>query len=108
MLDFIDKEIKSGYEIYFAVENAVSRRYRPIMLTTITTVFGLLPLAFSNSSLFEPMSIALIFGLSLSTLLTLVVIPVIFTLLFDTSKKSKVNQKFNKLLKIKEEIWREI
>ncbi len=83
LLDYINKEIKAGDDLHVAVENAVAKRFRPIMLTTITTVFGLIPLAVSGSTLFVPMAIALIFGLSVSTLLTLIVIPVIFTVLFE-------------------------
>ena len=106
LLDFISKEMKEGYELFFAVENAVSKRYRPIMLTTITTIFGLLPLVFSKSGLFQPMAISLIFGLSLSTLLTLIVIPVIFTLMFNDDNKG--NKNIINLERVKEAIWREI
>jgi len=83
LLDYINKEIQGGDELFYAVENAVTKRFRPIMLTTVTTVLGLIPLALSGSTLFVPMAVALIFGLSVSTLLTLIIIPVIFTILFE-------------------------
>jgi multidrug efflux pump subunit AcrB len=52
------------------------------MLSTITTVIGLLPLMVSNSELFKPMAIALVFGLLVSTFLTLVFIPLTYALVF--------------------------
>ncbi|MBE0450545.1 MAG: efflux RND transporter permease subunit [Clostridia bacterium] len=53
-------------------------RFRPIMLSTITTVIGLVPLATSGSSFFTPMALALMGGLLVSTVLTLIVIPLIY------------------------------
>ncbi len=50
------------------------------MLSTVTTVMGLLPLALSGSSFFSPMAIALMGGLMVSTVLTLVIIPVVYAL----------------------------
>ncbi len=73
--------------------SAVDRRLRPIVLSAITTIMGLVPLAFSGSSLFEPMSVTLMFGLLASTFLTLVVIPVVYTLVQSLGKKSIVAMK---------------
>ena len=58
-------------------------RLRPILLTTATTVAGLLPLALSPSSLWPPMAWALISGLTASTVLTLLVVPALYAY-FDT------------------------
>lgn len=80
LIDFINKACNQGTEYQKAIRDSVGRRFRPIMLSTITTVIGLTPLAFSGSGLFTPMSIALISGLLVATMLTLVFIPVICSL----------------------------
>lgn len=51
------------------------------MLSTVTTVMGLVPLVISGSTLFEPMSVSLMSGLLVSTLLTLIVVPVVFVII---------------------------
>ncbi len=78
LMDFINAERSQGKTVKAACIDAVEKRFRPIMLTTATTVIGLLPLVFSGSKLFTPMSIALMSGLMVSTLLTLVVIPTVY------------------------------
>ncbi|HWQ31157.1 MAG TPA: efflux RND transporter permease subunit [Negativicutes bacterium] len=80
LVDYINSERKLGKTIETACKDAVNTRFRPIMLTTTTTVIGLVPLVMSGSQLFAPMSISLVFGLMLSTLLTLVIIPVVYSL----------------------------
>lgn len=78
LMDFINMERREGKNAYTASIDAVAKRFRPIMLTTTTTVIGLVPLIFSGSKLFTPMSIALMSGLMVSTLLTMVVIPTVY------------------------------
>jgi multidrug efflux pump subunit AcrB len=80
LVDYINAERRQGKTVETACKDAVNMRFRPIMLTTTTTVIGLVPLVMSGSQLFAPMSIALMFGLMLSTLLTLVIIPVVYSL----------------------------
>ncbi|WP_286715576.1 efflux RND transporter permease subunit [Marinobacter sp. tcs-11] len=79
LLDVMDRELERGRAIADAVRTAVERRTRPILLTTATTVAGLLPLAFSSSTLWPPMAWAIISGLLASTVLTLLVIPSVCT-----------------------------
>ena len=79
LLDVMDRELERGRAIADAVRTAVERRTRPILLTTATTVAGLLPLAFSSSTLWPPMTWAIISGLLASTVLTLLVIPSVCT-----------------------------
>lgn len=79
LLDVMDRELENGKTIAEAVRTAVERRTRPILLTTATTVAGLLPLAFSSSTLWPPMAWAIISGLLASTVLTLLVIPAVCT-----------------------------
>lgn len=78
LVDFIKNAENQGCSIEEACLNAVGMRFRPIILTTVTTLMGLAPLAISNSELFSPMAITLMSGLLASTLLTLVVIPVLY------------------------------
>lgn len=80
LIDYINDERRQGKTIEVACMDAVNMRFRPIMLTTTTTVIGLIPLIFSGSQLFTPLSVALMFGLMFSTLLTLVVIPVVYSI----------------------------
>ncbi|NLN48259.1 MAG: efflux RND transporter permease subunit [Clostridiales bacterium] len=86
LIDFIDEERKKGKDIVGACTDAVEKRFRPIMLTTITTVIGLIPLALGGSSLMVPMAISLMSGLMVSTLLTLVIIPVVYAVFQKDNK----------------------
>lgn len=82
LIDLIDQRLLAGASVEDAVAEAVQRRTRPILLTTATTVAGLLPLALSSSTLWPPMAWAIISGLLASTLLTLLVIPALCRLMF--------------------------
>jgi len=94
LIDYINNSRKEGKTIHEACLEASAKRFRPIMLTTTTTVIGLIPLVFSKSSLFTPMAAALISGLIVSTLLTLVVIPVVYSL-FEIKLNNKQTIKAN-------------
>lgn len=87
LLDRINLEIENGVGPAQAVLEACQRRVRPILLTTCTTVGGMLPLWYGGGPMFEPMAIAIIFGLSFATLLTLVFVPVMYALFFGLSFK---------------------
>lgn len=77
LVDRVDQQLRDGQSINAAVSDAVRRRTRPILLTTATTVAGLLPLALSASTLWPPMAWAIISGLLASTVQTLLVIPAV-------------------------------
>jgi HAE1 family hydrophobic/amphiphilic exporter-1 len=81
LIDTVNQLRRSGMEKVEAVLRGGSLRLRPILMTTLTTVLGLLPMALSlgeGAELRAPLAITVSFGLALSTLLTLVVIPVIY------------------------------
>lgn len=80
LVDVMDNQINIGYSVYDACITAVEKRFRAISLTTITTMIGLVPLAFSTDPLSAPMSLVLLFGLMTSTLLTMVVVPVLYSM----------------------------
>ncbi len=83
LLDRIESGRDAGEDVETALMSAVRERTRPILLTSITTVLGLLPLAFSASPLWPPMASAMIAGLIASTGLTLVVVPALYRLAFS-------------------------
>jgi len=86
LLDRIKLEIdENGLPPPQAVIEAAQRRLRPILLTTATTVGGLLPLWFGGGPLWEAMAIAIIFGLVFATALTLGVVPILYSILFRVS-----------------------
>ncbi len=78
LVDYINGEKKLNKTIYDSCNDAVAKRFRPIMLSTITTIIGLIPLVLSGSELFMPMAISLMSGLLVSTLFTLIIIPTLY------------------------------
>ncbi len=82
LLDKIDSDRAEGKEPYQAIVNAALSRFRPILMTTVTTVFGLLPLIISVDPLFFSMALILAFGLIFGTVLTLGVVPALYAVLF--------------------------
>jgi multidrug efflux pump subunit AcrB len=81
LLDRAEQERKEhGRPLDEAIQAAVERRTRPILMTTTTTVLGLLPLTLTESTLWPPMAWAIISGLIASTALTLLVIPALYRL----------------------------
>lgn len=86
LIDFIRLTRERGYSRLEAILEAGSTRLRPILMTTATTVLGMIPLALGlgeGSEIYQGMATAVIFGLSVSTLLTLLVIPVLYSLTDD-------------------------
>ena len=86
LIDRIKIEMdEHGLEPRRAVIEAAQRRFRPIILTTCTTIGGMLPLWYGGGPMFEPMAIAIIFGLFFATALTLGVVPVLYAIFFRLS-----------------------
>jgi len=86
MIDFINRAYRAGTPLHEAVVGAGLRRFRPIMLTSVTTFAGLTPLLLEKSlqaKFLIPMATSLGFGVMFSTAITLVLVPVSFTLLVD-------------------------
>ncbi len=83
LIDRIKIEIEeNGHPPARAIIESAQRRLRPILLTTFTTVLGLIPLWYGGGPMWEPMAISIIFGLLFSTVLTLGVVPVLYSLFF--------------------------
>jgi multidrug efflux pump subunit AcrB len=86
LLDRIAIEIRDfGRNQRDAIVTACQQRMRPILLTTATTVLGMTPLLWGGTSMFKPMAITIIFGLAFATMLTLLVVPVLYAMLFRVS-----------------------
>ena len=77
-----------------AIIEAAQRRMRPILLTTLTTIGGLVPLWISGGPLWEPMAVALIFGLAFGTVLTLGVVPIFYAILFGIKYPKDYNYRY--------------
>lgn len=83
MVDYINRLRRQGMDPFEAILQGASVRLRPVLITTFTTVFGMLPMALSQtqgSELRSPMAITVASGLLFSMLLTLIVIPVVYSL----------------------------
>ena len=104
LVDFIKKRREEGLERKKAILEAGLVRLRPIMMTTMAMILGMMPSALDSgtgSEMRQPMAIAIIGGLISSTLLTLLVVPVIYTILDDLKSKFKKPSKlFSKLSSI--------
>ena len=96
LIDFVNQRRAEGVDITEAIVAAGVTRFRPVMLTAVTTVLGLIPMAWGISFDFRsmtwsvggetsqwwgPMAVAVIYGLSLATMLTLIVVPVLYSVM---------------------------
>ena len=89
LIDRIDIEInENGREPSEAILVAGQARLRPILLTTATTILGLVPLYLGGGPMWEPMAVAIISGLAFATLLTLGVVPVLYSLFYRVRVES--------------------
>ena len=89
LIDFINKELASGMQLREAIIEAARIRLRPILLTTITTVVGLLPVAYGlmgSDPFLEPMALAIGWGLMFATLCTLLITPCVYAAVDDTRR----------------------
>ncbi|MHB8094593.1 MAG: efflux RND transporter permease subunit [Candidatus Aminicenantales bacterium] len=91
MIDYMNQLIRSGVDKRTAILNGASTRLRPVLLTALTTILGMLPMAFTKSSGAEmrsPIAIAVLGGLTATTFLTLFIIPAIYSLMEKVSFKT--------------------
>ena len=92
LVDYMNTLRKRGIELKDAIEQGVSNRLRPVLMTAITTIFGMVPLAVATgvgSESWRPLGIAVIGGLTLSTIFTFVLVPNVY---YFFERKSKVEQ----------------
>jgi HAE1 family hydrophobic/amphiphilic exporter-1 len=98
LIDRINQLRAGGVEKTAAIIEAANSRLRPILMTTLTTVLGLLPMAIGlgeGSEIRTPMAVTVIFGLGFATLLTLFLIPILYSLFdrksFDVKQNSQLS-----------------
>ncbi|WP_286267251.1 efflux RND transporter permease subunit [Thalassotalea atypica] len=92
LVDFINKQRAKGVELMQAVVTAGQARFRPVMLTSMTTFIGLMPLLFEKATQAQfliPMAVSLSFGIVFATLITLVLVPVNYLLVEDVKSVFK-------------------
>lgn len=86
LIDFINRAVRSGIEIDRAVIESGKARFRPVLLTSITTIAGLFPLLLERSfqaQFLIPMAVSICFGLLVATLLTLLYVPALYLIVRD-------------------------
>ncbi|HOP59489.1 MAG TPA: efflux RND transporter permease subunit [Bacteroidales bacterium] len=92
LVDFINLMRDRDHEVYEAIEISGKSRLRPVLMTSATTILGMLPLALSTGSgseLWSPMGISVIGGLIFSTLVTLVLVPVVYAIFSKHGERAK-------------------
>jgi multidrug efflux pump subunit AcrB len=90
MIDLINRERRSGIVLSQVLRDCATRRFRPIMLTTLTTFCGLLPMIAEKSlqaRFLVPMAISLAFGVMFATCITLVLVPSLYMILEDVKNR---------------------
>ena len=92
LIDRIDTEIELGLDTYDAILVASAKRLRPILMTTITTIFGLAPIILSRDVLFYDLAVVLSGGLLVGTILTLGVVPVLYSILFRVEVNKQLEE----------------
>ena len=109
LVDFINKKRQKGADLFSAVYMAGGRRFRPVLLTSLTTFAGLMPLLFEQSTQAQfliPMAVSLGFGILFATAITLVLVPINYLILEDIRNylrnyKSDMKGLVRKQLKLK-------
>ena len=92
LIDFINLMRERGIRLYDAIAQACRSRLRPVLMTALTTILGLLPLAMSageGSETWRPMGIAVIGGLVFSTIITMIIVPVIYAAMDRSGSRDK-------------------
>ncbi|HTL93761.1 MAG TPA: efflux RND transporter permease subunit, partial [Steroidobacteraceae bacterium] len=89
LFDFIEDAHHRGAPMREALLDAGLMRLRPVVITTIATVFGLIPLAVHGGPLWQPLCYAQIAGLSFAIFVTLILVPVLYTILVKDLKMIK-------------------
>jgi multidrug efflux pump subunit AcrB len=88
LIDQIDLEIKSGKGHYQSIIDSGVSRLRPVLMAAVTTIFGMVPLF--KDAFFISMAVTIVFGLAFATVLTMVVVPVLYAIFFKISDKKEV------------------
>jgi len=90
LVEYISRNHQNGSDVKQACIDAVYLRFRPIMLTSFTTILGLIPILLTGGSFFKPLAITFMGGIVTSTILTLFLVPSVYYLIY---KNKKIKQK---------------
>lgn len=85
LVDFINTDVRNGNDIDTACKSAGAKRLRPILMSTMTTVLGLLPLAMSGQVLFVPLAILLMAALTFCMFFNLIMVPLLYSVIIKES-----------------------
>lgn len=91
LVEFLKNQMKQGYPVIEAAKRASKDRFRAVLLTSVTTIAGLTPLLLEKSmqaQILIPLATSIIFGLLMTTLLVLLVVPALYSILDDLSNKN--------------------
>ena len=107
MVDFTNLLRERGVAMYDAVYAAGKSRLRPVLMTSLTTILGMLPLALgmgNGAEMWQPMGIAIIGGLTFSTVLTLVAVPVLYYVFMGRSERYLARSKARRAQQAQEKL----
>ena len=96
LIDYINILRERGQRLGEAIVNSGRQRLRPVLITTLTTILGMLPMALSHgegSETWRPLGIVVVGGLSVSTLVTLVIVPVVYDLMETRRERRRLEEK---------------
>ena len=88
LIDFINRALRNGVDVHKAVIESGKARFRPILLTSLTTIAGLFPLLLERSfqaQFLIPMAVSICFGLLFATVLTLLYVPALYLIVLDVT-----------------------
>ncbi|MGL5682329.1 MAG: efflux RND transporter permease subunit [Marinifilaceae bacterium] len=91
LVDEVDSQIASGKDAYMSIIDATSSRLRPVVLAALTTILGMLPLI--NDDMFGSLAVTIMSGLLMGTGITLLFLPVLYSLFFKIKETKKHNEK---------------
>ena len=88
LIDFINRALRNGADVNIAVIESGKARFRPVLLTSVTTIAGLFPLLLERSfqaQFLIPMAVSICFGLLIATVLTLLYVPALYLIIADVT-----------------------
>ena len=92
LIDFINLMRERGIRLYDAIAQACRSRLRPVLMTSLTTILGMVPMAFSmgeGSETWRPMGIAVIGGMIFSTIITMLIVPAVYAAMDKSGSRNK-------------------
>jgi HAE1 family hydrophobic/amphiphilic exporter-1 len=95
LVDFINHRVREGHPLRLALRESGCLRFRPVMLTSITTIGGLMPLLLEKSfqaQFLVPMATSMVFGLVMTTLLVLILVPVLYSFFGTSAREEHVEE----------------